>query len=87
MIEAETINATTGVERALLRESLAVIYSTGIIEAQIRKEKERIITGNADEPLEVAAQTLLDVRKKTQGLQAFQEICHRAYQENQNVPR
>lgn len=82
MIEADTINQLPPHEREYVKEALSSIYVSGVIATQIRKEKERIIDGNADESIEDATKTLLEVRRKVQGLTALNDIAADAYKES-----
>jgi hypothetical protein len=75
MIEADTINELPDDVRVFAQQNLAGFAELGVIEAQIRKEKERIVDGDPNQPPEELAALIRNVRLRTQMLAEFLDLC------------
>lgn len=85
MIDGDLIKSLPVDTRRETNLALATLYRSGILDKQIEREKQRITEGNADLPLETAAEELVRYRRAIQSLQTFAQLCRAANTEINNA--
>lgn len=77
MIDTDVIDSLDVIKQKYARSALAMLYDSGVIDAQRSRNKSRLLAGNANDSVDDVATQVLNYRKQDQQLSALLEASRK----------